>query len=94
MKFFLLKLEKLPTFHAITVSGSWTQSPSQLLLGSSCNVSPQLTKKILLFLSEANEQMKQLKTLSTIFFWSWIHRQNLVKEAKNLRRKLMLLTNY
>ena len=45
--------------------------------------------KILLFLGEADEQMKHLELLLTIFFG-----QHLAKAAMNLRGKLMLLTNY
>ena len=39
--------------------------------------------KILLFLREADEQMKHLELLLTIFFW-----QHLAKAAMNLRGKL------
>ena len=42
--------------------------------------------KILLFPREADEQMKHLELLLTIFFW-----QHLAKEAMNLRGKLMSL---
>ena len=47
--------------------------------------------KILLFLREANEQIKHLELLSTIFFWVrsighlWDVSQHLAKEAMNLR---------
>jgi len=56
--------------------------------------------KILLFWREADEQMKHLELLSTIFIgvrcignlWDlWIH---LAKEAMNLHRKLTSLTIY
>ena len=59
-----------------------------------------LKTKILLFFREADEQMKHLEVLSTIFFgvrsignlWDvWKH---LVKEPMNLPGKLMSLTNY
>ena len=56
--------------------------------------------KILLFLREADEQMKHLELLLTIFFWVrsignlWDVWQHIAKEAMNLPRKLMSLTNY
>ena len=56
--------------------------------------------KILLFLREADKQMKHLDLLLTIFFYVrsignlWEVWQHLAKEAMNLREKLMSLTNY
>ena len=56
--------------------------------------------KILLFLREADEQLKHLELLSTILFGArsvgnlWDVSQHLAKEAMNLRRKLTSLTNY
>jgi len=56
--------------------------------------------KILLFLREADEQMKHLELLSTIFFGVrsignlWDVSQHLAKKAMSLRGKLTSLTNY